>query len=104
MTSVPAIAALLTGRFYDWLWMDPLMAIVGGPNIARWSWGLLKGAGVVLLDMTPEKAIAARIRSALEQNGDRIADLHLWRVGPGHMAAIVSIVSHRPQEPQRYKA
>ena len=104
LTSVLAIAALLAGRFYGWLWMDPLMGIVGGIVIARWSWGLLKGAGAVLLDMMPDNATADQIREALEQNGDRVADLHLWRIGPGHMAAILSIVSDRPQEPAHYKA
>lgn len=104
LTSVLAIVALLAGRFYGWLWMDPLMGIVGSLVIARWSWGLLKGAGAVLLDMTPDEALAGDIRTALEEKGDRIADLHLWRVGPGHMAAIVSLVSDHPQEPGHYKA
>ncbi|MCR5857403.1 CDF family Co(II)/Ni(II) efflux transporter DmeF [Mesorhizobium sp. J428] len=104
LTSVLAIVALLAGRFYGWLFMDPLMGIVGSVVIARWSWGLLKGAGAVLLDMKPDKATANDIRTTLEQNGDRVADLHLWRVGPGHMAAIVSIISDRPQEPAHYKA
>ena len=103
LTSVLAIAALLAGRFYGWLWMDPMMGIVGGIVIAWWSWGLLKGAGAVLLDMTPDKAMEQRVRAALEQNGDMISDLHLWRVGPGHISAIISIVSDRPQSPQFYK-
>lgn len=104
LTSVLAIVALLAGRLYGWLFMDPLMGIVGSVVIARWSWGLLKGAGAVLLDMTPDKATANDIRATLERDGDRVADLHLWRVGPGHMAAIVSIVSDHPREPAHYKA
>jgi|TARA_A100001391_G_scaffold163804_1_gene123446 cation diffusion facilitator family transporter len=104
LTSMLAIAALLTGRFYGWLFMDPLMGIVGSVVIARWSWGLLKGAGAVLLDMTPDEATANDIRATLEQNGDRVADLHLWRVGPGHIAAIVSVASDHPREPTYYKA
>jgi cation diffusion facilitator family transporter len=104
LTSVLAIVALLTGRFYGWLWMDPLMGIVGSIVIARWSWGLLRGAGAVLLDTMPDKALSQQIRLSLEQNGDRIIDLHLWRIGPGHMAIIVSIVSGRPQAPGFYKA
>ncbi|MEO2039139.1 MAG: CDF family Co(II)/Ni(II) efflux transporter DmeF [Martelella sp.] len=103
LTSVLAIIALLAGRLYGWLWMDPLMGIVGSIVIARWSWTLLKGAGAVLLDMTPDRAAADGIRKALEQNGDRVTDLHLWRVGPGHMAAIIAIVSDGPQEPAHYK-
>lgn len=104
LTSVLAIAGLLAGRTYGWLWMDPLMGIVGAVVIARWSWGLLRGAGAVLLDMTPDKTLPDEIRQALEQNGDRVSDLHLWRVGPGHMALVVSIASPRPQAPERYKA
>ena len=103
LTSVLAIIGLLAGRFYGWLWMDPLMGIVGGVVIARWSWGLLRGAGAVLLDTMPDKALSAQIRQTLEGDGDRVSDLHLWRVGPGHMALIVSIVSDRPQAPEYYK-
>lgn len=104
LTSVLAIVGLLAGRFYGWLWMDPLMGIVGGFVIARWSWSLLRGAGAVLLDMMPDKTLSGQIRHALEQNGDRVSDLHLWRVGPGHIAVIVSVVSDRPEAPGYYKA
>ena len=104
LTSVLAIAALPAGRFHGWPWMDPLMGIVGGIVIARWSWGLLRGAGAVLLDTLPDPALSEKIRHTLERNGDRVSDLHLWRIGPGHMALIVSIVSDRPQAPDLYKA
>ena len=87
LTSVLAIAGLLAGRSYGWVWMDPLMGIVGAIVIARWSWGLLRDAGAVLLDTVPDEALSERIREKLEIDGDRIADLHLWRVGPGHAAA-----------------
>lgn len=103
LTSMLAIVALLAGRFYGWIWMDPLMGIVGSLVIARWSWGLLKGSGAVLLDNVPDQTLAQRIRLALEQNDDRVSDLHLWRVGPGHLALVVSIVSHEPQAPGSYK-
>lgn len=104
LTSVLAIVALLTGRFYGWLWMDPVMGIVGGIVIARWSWGLLRGAGAVLLDTIPDKHLSDRVCQALEHGGDRVSDLHLWRVGPGHMAVIVALVSDRPRAPDHYKA
>ncbi|WP_159716221.1 CDF family Co(II)/Ni(II) efflux transporter DmeF, partial [Geminicoccus flavidas] len=104
LTSVLAIAGLLAGRFYGWFWMDPLMGIVGSVVIAHWSWGLLRGAGAVLLDMMPDEALAGQITSALEQGDDRVTDLHLWRVGPGHMAAIVALVSDQPRAPAYYKA
>jgi cation diffusion facilitator family transporter len=104
LTSVLAVAGLLAGRWYGWVWMDPLMGIVGAIVIARWSWGLLRDAGTVLLDRVPDQALPERIRERLETKGDRIVDLHLWRVGPGHMAAIVAIVTDRPQPPDSYKA
>ena len=104
LTSVLAIVGLLAGWFYGWLWMDPLMGILGGVVIARWSWGLLRGAGAVLLDALPDKALSTQIQQVLEQEGDRVADLHLWRVGPGHMAVIVALVAHQPQAPDYYKA
>jgi cation diffusion facilitator family transporter len=104
LTSVLAIVGLLAGRFYGWLWMDPLMGIVGGVVIARWSWALLRGAGAVLLDTMPDKALSDQIRQSLERGNDRVSDLHLWRIGPGHMAVIVSLVSDRPHAPEHYKA
>ena len=104
LTSVLAIVGLLAGRTYGWLWMDPLMGMVGAVVIARWSWGLLRGAGAVLLDTMPDQALSDRIRQTLEQGGDRVSDLHLWRVGPGHMAVIVSLVSDRPHAPEHCKA
>lgn len=104
LTSVLAIAALLTGRFLGWTWMDPVMGIVGALVIAHWSVRLLRNAGAVLLDTVVDPQLAARIRTKLEICGDRISDLHLWRVGPGHAALIASIVSDEPQSPESYKA
>ncbi|WP_225770226.1 CDF family Co(II)/Ni(II) efflux transporter DmeF [Inquilinus sp. Marseille-Q2685] len=104
VTSVGAILGLLAGRIYGWAWMDALMGIVGGVMIARWSWGLLRDSGAVLLDTVPDPGLAESIRDRLETGGDRIADLHLWRVGPGHAAAIVALVSDRPLPPAQYKA
>lgn len=104
LTSVLAIGALLFGRAYGWIWLDPLMGIVGGLVIARWSYGLIRDTSRVLLDAVPEKAeLAEEIRERLETDGNRIADLHLWQVGPGHHAAILSIVAQEPQEPMSYK-
>lgn len=104
LTSVFAIVALLSGRFYGWWWMDPVMGIVGGIVIAHWSWGLLRGAGAVLLDTTPDRQLTGRIRRELEEGNDRVTDLHLWRIGPGHLAMIASLVSDQPQDPDHYKA
>ena len=103
LTSVLAIAGLLAGRFYGWVWIDPLMGIVGAIVIMRWSVGLMRGAGAVLLDATPDEAMSTRIRDILEREGDRVSDLHLWRVGPGHMALVVSLISHQPKPAEHYK-
>jgi cation diffusion facilitator family transporter len=102
--SVLALVGLSAGLLLGWVWMDPVMGIVGALVIANWAWGLLRAAGAVLLDMRPEGGLAHEIRRRLENDGDRIADLHLWRVGPGHHAALVSLVSDRPEPPQAYKA
>jgi cation diffusion facilitator family transporter len=103
--SVLALAGLVTARALGWLWMDPVMGLVGMVVIANWSWNLLRAAGSVLLDMQPEGGLTRRIEERLESAaGDRIADLHLWRVGPGHHAAVVSIVSEHPEPVAAYKA
>lgn len=103
LTSVLAIIALLVGRFQGWVWLDPAIGVVGALVIARWSIGLLRSAGTVLLDMVPRNGLAAEIRKRLEIEGDRVADLHLWQLGPGHMGVIASVVSDRPQAPAVYK-
>lgn len=101
--SVFAIVGLVAGRELGWIWMDPLMGIAGALVISNWSWGLVRAAGAVLLDMRSSQDLAAAIGERLETAGDRVSDLHLWRVGPGHNAAIVSIVTHAPQAPSVYK-
>src|SRR5215469_15617114 len=100
--SVLALVGLSAGLFLGLVWMDPAMGIVGALVIANWAWGLLRAAGAVLLDMRPE-GLAHEIRRRLERGDDRIADLHIWRVGPGHHAALVSLVSDQPEPPQAYK-
>lgn len=93
LTSVLAIAALLAGRFLGWTFMDPIMGIVGGVVIARWSWTLMRDTAAVLLDTT-DNHVAEEVRDLLEQPGDaRLADLHVWRVGPQAHAAIVSVLT-----------
>lgn len=93
LTSVLAIAALLAGRFLGWTWMDPVMGIVGATVIARWAWTLLRDTAAVLLDAT-DAPVADEVREMVEAPGDaRIADLHVWRIGPEARAAIVSIVA-----------
>jgi cation diffusion facilitator family transporter len=105
LTSVLAIVALLAGSVYGWLWLDPAMGIVGALVIARWSWGLVRDAGAVLLDYIPsDEDLPEEITAALQNETDTITDLHIWQVGPGHHAAIVSLVSSQPKSPANYKA
>jgi cation diffusion facilitator family transporter len=103
--SILALIGLSAGRVLGWVWMDPLMGIVGMLVIANWSWNLIHVSGAVLLDMRPRDGIAGEIARRLEAGShDRVSDLHLWRVGPGHSAAVVSLVSDRPEPPAIYKA
>ncbi len=103
LTSVLAIVALSCGLVFGWVWMDPLMALVGVAVILSWSFGLLRSSGMVLLDMVPDRHLAGHIRARLEVDGDRVCDLHLWRLGPGHVGLIAAVVSDRPQAPSAYK-
>ncbi|WP_394886217.1 CDF family Co(II)/Ni(II) efflux transporter DmeF [Mesorhizobium sp. AaZ16] len=105
LTSILAIVALLLGRSYGWLWADPIMGVVGALVIARWSWGLIRDAGSVLLDRVPDdEYLPGEIRAAIEHSGERITDLHIWQVGPGHHAAIIALASVEPRQPSHYKA
>ena len=101
--SVLVIISLVTGRQFGWVWMDPLMGLVATVVILSWSWTLVRSAGAILLDACPDQALARKITVRLEQKGDRVSDLHLWRVGPGHLAAIISLVSDDPKAPGIYK-
>jgi cation diffusion facilitator family transporter len=102
--SVLVIVGLLLARAFGWLWMDPLAGIVGACVIASWSYGLIRDTGAILLDMNPDRDMADRLRQAVETDGDQIADLHLWRLGPGHLGAIVSVVTARAREADYYRS
>jgi cation diffusion facilitator family transporter len=103
-TSVLAIAALLAGKFLDWAWLDAATGLVGAGLIARWAGGLLKDTSHVLLDAEVTGERRLEIQAAIEKDRDnRVADLHLWRVGPHHLAAIVSVVTRQPLEPGHYR-
>jgi cation diffusion facilitator family transporter len=103
LTSVLAIGGLLAAWRFGWVWIDPVVGLVGTIVIASWSIGLLRTAGGVLLDTLPDAELADKIRARVEVGTDRLADLHVWRVGPGHAAVIVSVVSDCPQSPSDYK-
>ena len=104
LTSVLAILALLGGRFYGWTWLDAVIGIVGALIILRWSYGLIATSAATLLDTVPDRKVASDIVRSLEVGGDRVSDLHLWRLGPGHAGVIASVISHDPKAPDTYKA
>ena len=104
LTSLLAIVALVLGSLYGWVWMDPIMGIVGGFVIARWSWGLMRNTGRVLVDYRQaDGRLPDKIREAIETEQDRVVDLHVWQLGPGHYGVIVSIRSSAPKEVSTYR-
>jgi cation diffusion facilitator family transporter len=104
LVSVLVIAGLLLARSFGWLWMDPLAGIVGAFVIASWSYGLIRDTGAVLVDMNPDRRMAENICNVIENDGDRITDLHLWRLGPGHLGAIIAVRTREPRGPAHYRA
>jgi cation diffusion facilitator family transporter len=102
--SVLVIIGLLLARAFGWLWMDPLAGIVGACVIASWSYGLIRDTGAILLDMNPDRGMTNRLRQAVETGGDQIADLHLWRLGPGHLGAIISVITTQAREAGYYRS
>ena len=102
-TSVLAIAALVVAMYSQWVWADPAVGIIGSLVIASWAFGLIRDAGSVLLDVSADSNLEGIIRSRIETRGDRVTDLHLWQVGPGHRAAVISVVSDHPLPPATYK-
>lgn len=102
--SALVIAGLLMAKFLGWVWMDPVMGVLGALVVANWAFGLIRAAGAILLDMTPSADIPTRIRAVLERDGCRITDLHVWRLGPGHLGAIIAISARTPATPAAYKA
>jgi len=101
--SILVIVGLVLARAFGWLWMDPLAGLIGACVIASWSYALIRDTAAILLDVNPDRAIAEGIRRTIETEGDKLADLHVWRLGPGHLGAIVSVVTPRPREPEFYR-
>jgi cation diffusion facilitator family transporter len=102
--SVLVILGLIAARFFGWLWIDPVVGIAGAIVIANWSYGLIRDTGAILLDMNADRGMAEDVRKAIESDGDRLADLHLWRLGPGHLGAIVSVITSTSRECNFYRA
>ena len=105
LTSLLAIFALLIGKYFGAIWMDPLMGIVGAILVARWSFSLLKTTSTIILDEQASADICNTIQLAIEsEESSRITDLHVWTIGPGIYSAVISIVSNNPQQPAYYKS
>jgi cation diffusion facilitator family transporter len=102
--SALVIVSLLFGRFFGWAWMDPVVGFGGAVVIAAWSYSLIRDTGAILLDMNPDRSMAERMRAIIETDGDRLTDLHLWRLGPGHLGAIVSVATQRERGPEYYRS
>jgi cation diffusion facilitator family transporter len=102
--SVFVIFGLVAAYLFDWLFMDPLAALVGALVIASWAYQLIRATGAVLLDVNPDPSLAARLRACVERDGDALVDLHIWRLGPGHLGAIVSVGTANPRDSAHYRA
>ncbi|HEX3913288.1 MAG TPA: CDF family Co(II)/Ni(II) efflux transporter DmeF [Steroidobacteraceae bacterium] len=103
IVSVLAITGLVFARTFGWLWMDPLAGIVGACVIANWSYGLLRDTGRILLDVCPDAVTAETLRQTIERDGDEVKDLHLWRLGPGHLGAIICVATGKPRSARFYR-
>ena len=102
--SVLVIIGLSLGRFLGWNWMDPVAGLCGAGVIAVWSYGLVRDTSAILLDMNPDRAITDRVKAMIATEGDELTDLHLWRIGPGHLAAIISIATQKNRGPEYYQS
>ena len=104
LTSVLAIAALISGKFLAWHWLDPAIGIVGAAVITKWAVGLLRETSTILLDGSIADETRERVVQALEADRDnRVSDIHIWKVGPEHYAAMISVVTHYPLPSEHYK-
>ena len=97
-----AIIGLLLAQSFGWLWMDPLAGIVGALVIANWSYGLIRQTGAILVDASADTRIEGKIRTVIDEAGDKLVDLHVWRLGPGHLGAVVSVVTREPKRASQF--
>ena len=105
-TSVLAITALTGGKFFGWAWLDPVVGVVGSGVVFSWAYTLLRDTSGILLDRTPASSdLPDEIRRAVESDGDSVVtDLHVWQVGIGKYAAMISVVAHEPKSCDAYRA
>ncbi len=102
--SVLVIAGLTLALFFRWNWMDPAVGMIGAVVIAAWAYTLIRDTGAILLDMNPDRAMTERMRAVIETDGDRLTDFHVWRIGPGHLAAILSVETCQQRGPDYYQS
>jgi cation diffusion facilitator family transporter len=100
--SVLVIAGLTLALLFGWNWMDPVVGLIGAVVIAAWAYTLIRDTGAILLDMNPDRQMTERMRAVIETDGDRLIDFHLWRLGPGHLGAILCIATQQPQRNPAY--
>ena len=105
VTSVLAIAALLGGKFLGWVWLDPVMGLVGAAVVAQWAYGLFRDTTTILLDKQPDNSnLHAEIREAIQSDpATVITDLHVWQIGVNQFAAIIAVTAPNPKTPAAYK-
>ncbi len=104
VVSMLVIIGLICARAFGWVWIDPAAGLLGAVVIAAWSFGLIKDTGAILLDMVPDRELARHIQTIVEENGGRVDDLHLWRLGPGHLGSILAVTSSNSQDADHYRA
>ncbi len=104
-TSVLAIIALTGGKFWGADWLDPVMGLVGAGLVGIWAFGLLRDTGRVLLDAEMDAPVVAEILEVIEQGpvAAEIVDLHVWRVGRGKYACILSLLVEEQVAPEQFK-
>ena len=102
--SVVVIVGLTLALLFHWNWMDPAVGLIGAFVIAAWAYTLIRDTGAILLDMNPDRTMTERMRAVIETDGDRLTDFHVWRLGPGHLAAILSVETRQPRGPDYYQS
>lgn len=104
-TSVLAILALFGGKYFGVRWLDPVMGIIGAGLVVVWAYGLLRDTGHILLDAEMSAPIVTEIRDVMEASPiqAQIIDLHVWRVGKGKYACILSLLTQEDASPEYFK-
>ena len=102
--SALVIVGLTIAMFMRWNWIDPVVGLIGALVIAVWAYTLIRDTGAILLDMNPDPTMTERMRAVIETDGDRLTDFHVWRLGPGHLAAILSVETRQQRGPNYYQS